>query len=112
MKKVPQKYERVARLFQRFVRDAAFGFTDEHLLEAFEVETLGIKHDITNNGFVFGKKAFDITVAAWKEDLLDGLICKYELLEDYEEGSFEREFIWNIIKDFPVGPLFGYMKWK
>lgn len=105
-KEVPARYRRIAQSFFN-VGVPGFDFSEDALVQAFERETYGTQHDMSRNGFAFGKKSFDITVAAWKEDLASGLFCKDEFLRDFEEGSFEHEFLWNIIKDFRVAPLFG-----
>lgn len=104
---IPERYRRIAETFYR-PADCMLDFSEKSLTEAFERETFGANHDMSKNGYAFGKKAFDITVAAWREDIADGLFTKYEYLKDYEEDSFEYEFIWNVIKDFPVGTFFAY----
>lgn len=54
--KPSEKYVQVANFFARFASGSSFDFSSKALSDAFEVETLGIKHDTSNNGFVFGKK--------------------------------------------------------
>lgn len=104
---VSENYRKVAETFYR-PADSTLDFSEKALQEAFEKETFGIRHDMSKNGWAFGKKAFDITVASWKEDLADGLFCKYDYLRDYKEDSFEYEFIWNVIRHFPAARFFGY----
>ena len=103
---VPTRYRRIAETFYR-VSGSDLDYSERALFEAFERETFGSNHDMSRNGFAFGKKAFDITVASWKEDLADGLFCKWDYLKQYEEESFERDFVWHIIEHFPVKPLFA-----
>jgi hypothetical protein len=108
---ISDKYRKIAETFFRPV-GCTLDFSERALIQAFERETLGAKHDMSKNGYAFGKKAFDIAVAGWKEDLADGLFCKWDFVKDYEPDSFEYEFIWEIIKDFSSAPLFGYKESK
>ncbi|WEM34425.1 hypothetical protein [Xanthomonas phage X1] len=104
---IPENYRRVAESFYR-PHGCTLDFSQKALLQAFEKETYGVDHDMSKNGWAFGKKAFDITVASWREDLAEGLFCKYDYLRDYEEDSFEYDFIWNVIKNFSSARLFTY----
>lgn len=104
------RYHQVAQFYARGLEDSGFDFSEQAMLEMFEAETYGTKHDLRHNGYSFGKKAMDITLAAWREDLLLGNITKYELWSEYEEYSFEREFVQELIKHWPVSPFFGYLK--
>jgi hypothetical protein len=64
-----------------------FDWSDEAFLEADEYESRGIEprhrpFPEPQNGFLWAKKATDITIAMWKEDTADKLLFPEELLED------------------------------
>ena len=94
----------------RFYRDAlsSLDYSEQALIDAYRKETYGEQCDERNNGWIFGKKAFDITVAAWREDLETGLTCKAEYLQDYEEDSIEYKFIENVLAGVIPAPFFGW----
>lgn len=64
-----------------------FDWSDEAFLEADEYESRGIEprhrpFPEPQNGFLWAKKATDITIAMWKEDIADKLLFPDELLKD------------------------------
>jgi hypothetical protein len=84
--KIPKSYLRLASVYRRFVgRHENLDFSIEALIECFEHESLGrpVKkyygtESHKNNGYVLGKWAKDISVTTWKEDILNGYMCKAE----------------------------------
>lgn len=106
--RVTDKFREMAEFYAKFAVYSNMDFSDEALRQAFEAETYGIKHDLKNNGFAFGKKSMNITIAAWKQDLQDGLITKFELMENYPEESFAREVVQSAIENMEQGTFFPY----
>ena len=102
------KYEEIAKFYASFVRGSSFDFSDDAMHEAYEVETHGMKWDVRNNGYVFGKKLMDVTLAAWKEDIQDGLMTKFDILREYERGTFAREFVESYLAKIIPGTFFPY----
>lgn len=104
------RYRQVAAFYTRGLENSGFDFSEQAMLDMYEAETYGAPHDLKSNGYAFGKKSMDITLAAWREDLLLGNTTKYELWSEYDENSFERQFVQELIKNWPVAPFFGYLK--
>jgi len=72
-------------------------FSDEALVEAFERESLGIKHGIIRangkiNGFIEGKQWMDLTITEyWLPDLEEGItLFAYELYQDFPKWFLDR----------------------
>ena len=43
------------------------------------------------NGFAVCKKRLDIAISMWKEDIVNGLLTKYELMQDgYDKEWLDR----------------------
>lgn len=75
--------------------DVGFDWSDEAFLEADEYESRGIEprqrpFPEPQNGFLFAKKATDITIAMWKEDIADKLLFPRELLADGYSEKYLR----------------------
>lgn len=105
---VTPKYEEMAKFYARFAKGSDFDFSDNAMHEAFEVETYGRKWDVSNNGYVYGKKMMDVTLASWKQDVEDGLMTKFDILSDYEPETFAFEFVENFLSKVISGRFFPY----
>lgn len=61
-------------------------FSLESLMAMYNYETYGKykypEPDKCKNGYAYGKWLMDLTVAMWKEDLMQGNFCKHELLKN------------------------------
>lgn len=69
-------------------------YSEESILELFISESYGGKTS-PKNGFAIGKKYLSVTVDMWRQDLLDGILFKYEL---YEDGRFPHWWLDSIFK--------------
>ena len=77
-----KRWRRMAGLYRRFAKDypqADFG--EAAAVEMFVHESRGGPVS-AGNGFALGKKWLAVTVAAWREDIRDGLLSPKELRDD------------------------------
>ena len=70
----------MSELYRTFSEEQ-FDFSEEKLFELFMNETYG-EPVSPDNGFYVGKSRLNITVEMWRQDIRDGLLFKFELLED------------------------------
>lgn len=87
------KWRRMADMYKRFAaghQGADFG--DEAALAMFLHESTGTPLPaLKSNGYALGKKWMDVTVAMWREDILQGNLRVYELQDDsYPDWFLER----------------------
>lgn len=108
--KCTDKFREIAQFYAKFAKYSNLDFSEQALQNAYEAETYGTEHDLSTNGYAFGKKSLNITITAWKEDLEVGLITKHDLITDYEEGSFAREYVYNAIQGMTPGTFFGWIR--
>lgn len=105
---VSDTFREMAEFYAKFAVGCEMDFSEQALVEAFEAETFGIKHDLRNNGFAFGKKSMNITIAAWREDIQDGLMCKHDILRDYDEESFAHSVVASALDNCISGEFFAW----
>lgn len=81
-----------ADLYMRFASDTGnYTYTPTDAMEMFTFESTGKGSVGELNGFALCKKRLDITLAMWKEDIVNGLLTKYELIQDgYPESWISR----------------------
>ncbi len=73
----------MAGLYLRFANDYPRADRGAEAAKAmFEHESKGTKKPGDDNAFMLGKKWMDVTVAAWREDIRDGLLSRAELEAD------------------------------
>lgn len=82
--KISKKWLKMAEMYKRFATDfPSADFSRKSAEDMFIFESKGIQllkgH---NNGFAFGKKWMDVTLAMWKEDIEKGNLFIEELLHD------------------------------
>jgi hypothetical protein len=70
----------VYRIFARDV-ESYLDFSDEMLFEQYDNECLGTRCS-PNNGFNYGKRYMDVTLAMWREDIRLGTLFIHELYQD------------------------------
>lgn len=78
---ISKKYLISASAYRRFTKSKYHLFGLDELINQYRHETFGgPKPDIKINGFTYGKSVMDVTLTAYKEDLIQGLFCKSELI--------------------------------
>ena len=82
--KISHKWRRMAQMYQRFATGySGADFGEDAALDMFLHESTGTPlPDPKTNGYALGKKWMDVTVAMWKEDILQGNLFVFELQED------------------------------
>lgn len=106
--KINKKYSRnflIAASAYRKCSNKELDFSEKALKEQYEYETYGgVKPNTSINGFTYGKFALDVTISEMKNDYLNGMFTKAELLD---KSPF---FIRKIIKKFNPITFFPYQK--
>lgn len=87
--------------------DDGFDWSDEAFLEADDYESRGVlprtrDWSEPSNGFLASKRAMDITIAAWKEDIEAKLLWPEELLADGYSEKYLKSI--GILRDSPPAP--------
>ncbi len=72
---------KMAKMYLRFVSDD-YDFSDSAASSMFDYESTGSPIDSDQNGYFQGKRAMDITIAMWREDITSRLLTLHELLSD------------------------------
>lgn len=88
-----KKWLRMAELYKRFAWSCeTTDWSEDAKMAMYRHESLGEPLPETNkiNGYVLGKKAMDITVAMWKEDIEQYLLSVKELQEEYPEWFLKQ----------------------
>ena len=91
--RIGRKWRRMAAIYQRFASDyPTADFSDDAARAMFLHESVGVPlADSTTNGYAIGKKWMDVTVAAWKEDIVSLGLSVSELIQDgYPEWFLKR----------------------
>lgn len=92
--KPSKKWMAMAGIYKRFAAEyLEADFSDAAALTMYEHETHGktIDHTEKLNGFLLGKKWMDVTIAGWKEEILNQCLFVSELTADgYPEWFLER----------------------
>lgn len=99
MNTISKKWQQMADIYKRFSKDFPFAdFSDTAALNMYLHESKGIPLPKgILNGYSQGKKLMDITVSAWAEDIEEGTLFVFELLEDgYPRWFLERVGILNL----------------
>lgn len=86
-----------------------FDYSDNAMIEAYNVETFGLKEFSAINAFIYGKQQLNLHVTSWKEDMNKGTLFMVELYYGNENiphwwlnSIFDRKYPpvnWNE-KDF------------
>jgi hypothetical protein len=89
--KISSKWLKMGKIFKFFGEDpfmTKLDFSEKSAQEMYEFESTG-KGDISLNmfsnsfnGYAYGKKMLNLTVAMWKEDIENGLLFKFTLYDD------------------------------
>lgn len=80
-------------------------YDKEALIEMFLYESEGVGDFdayTTTNGWFIAKKNMDITLANWKETLLEGSVVKYEILEECKHNEILYEFVSNFLNNIYI----------
>ena len=92
--KIGKKWLRMAAIYRRFASDyPRADFSDDAAAAMYAHESTGAPlPDPRTNGFALGKKWMDVTIAAWKEDILSRGLLVSELQGDdgYPDWFLER----------------------
>lgn len=86
----------MAELYKVFASDwkHLYDFSDEALIELYNVESYGGKVSDTN-GYALGKKWLNVHVSMWREDIESGILFKSEL---YSDNKFPHWWLDSIFK--------------
>jgi hypothetical protein len=106
--KVSKKWKETALMYKYFSKSLDSQYLDFSISSAedmYNYESTGfpliIYYEKNNNGlcngYAVGKHFMDITLSMWKEDLKDGILKKYEILNDFEVPEKLKEIVRNII---------------
>ena len=91
-----KKWSRMAQMYVRFVKDmdVDVDLSEDAAVAMYRFETFGeaLPKTAKLNGYAQGKKWMDVTVAMWKEDILEGYLLVSELQGDegYPDWFLER----------------------
>ncbi len=103
--KISKKYQKIAEAYRYFAKDfsgsADFSMNAQENMYSFE--TFGsprIKYsepDSTGmyNGYAIGKHWMDVTLAMWREDIHNGYLTKFEIINDDEIPNFVKNIVVN-----------------
>lgn len=88
--KVSKRWKKISGIYRLFCpQQDNLDFSNKAELEAYLFESRGLGNleekifvEGKINGYLYGKKMMDITIAMWKEDLPKGLIFLSELYQD------------------------------
>ena len=111
MGKITDKWRKKAELYKIFSLcvdkdESGESFSEEHAQEMFDWESTGKGHieidcfSSTNNGYASGQKWMNVTLSSWREDIVNGLLFKFEL---YADPKFTNVHWWldEVLKDLP-----------
>jgi hypothetical protein len=88
--KISKKYRDIAQMYKYFGRERIYlmDFSESALEAIFANESHGTPLNEKTNGFAYGKRLKDITVASWKEDL-GTLLFSWELYLQYPKDFID-----------------------
>lgn len=97
--KITKKWRRMAEIYKRFCpNEPCYDFSEQSVMDMFSFESTGRpKLNLTDrnsegnfNGYLVGKHWMDATIAMWKEDIDNGLLSRFELLDDFPEWFLQK----------------------
>lgn len=93
--KISRKYKERAAYYQKLASAHAsnLDFSEEALKKCFSWESSGSCSPGLRNGYMVGKKLFDLQVKSWKEDLLKKLLTAKELHDDPDLPSWVKRLV-------------------
>jgi hypothetical protein len=106
--KPSKKWMATAKVYVFFAKAYDFecaDFSDEAALKMYQAESLGGSykfsyHEKFNgnfNGYALGKHFMDLQLKMWKEDIIDGILLKRELIfDDSDIQEFVDKFVETI----------------
>jgi hypothetical protein len=97
----------MAGIYKRFAVDYKDAdFSHEAACAMYLHESIGAPQPDQNNGYLLGKKWMDVTIAAWREDILSMGLFVSELIED----GYPEWFL-NQIGILQITPKRSYCAW-
>ncbi len=108
--RISKKYKKIADGYLYFSKSYTnIDVSEKAMQDMHSFETFGfprIKYnEIQENGkynaYAIGKHWMDVTIAMWREDIINGNLIKFELLDDPEIP----EFVKTIIPKLPIEKL-------
>lgn len=93
----------MSQVYLYFARDYLdhLTFTDDMLVELYTYESTGKGSLSESNGYAMGKRNIDIAVAAWTDDLNNGMLFLHEL---YEDENLPHWFLDKVLSQFQHRP--------
>ena len=104
---IGKKWRRMAEMYKRFAADYPDAdFSESAALNMYLHESTGAPlPDPCTNGYALGKKWMDVTIASWKEDILQFGLLVSELQSDaYPDWFLERVGVLHLVPTMPPLP--------
>ena len=108
MGKITDKWRKKAEVYKLFLLSdpSKYDLSEDAAQQMFDYESSGKGNlvidcfESNSNGFAQGKKWMNVTLSSWREDIVNGLLFKFEL---YADPKFTNVHWWldEVLKDLP-----------
>lgn len=91
---ISRKWLQMSEIYKKFSQCIPdMDFSRRSMEEMYLYESKGIKFMNSNNGYMQGKKWMDVTVQMWNTGFHEGLLCRYELEQEFPDWFLDRVLI-------------------